>query len=76
MFGAGVEALGRSLLITGGQLAGSVTAQWLDRDGTALTGEFELLTGFVPGASVAFGLLLVFMPETRPTARLRKLIHR
>ena len=41
-------------MITGGQLAGSVTAQWFDRDGTALTGEFELLTGFVPGASTWF----------------------
>jgi len=54
VFGAGVDALGRSLVITGGQLAGSVTAQWFDRDGTALTGEFELLTGFVPGASTWF----------------------
>ena len=155
VFGAGLDALGRSLVITGGRLAGSVTAQWFDRDGTAPTGEFELLidscrdrppgsrprrdrlshrrrnlrharphagrgrhgdpgtadldgswkparqpaqlqlallagSGEVGGAlrlphrfrlpgrgwGVAFGLLLMFMPETRPIARLRKLIHR
>ena len=54
VFGAGVDALGRSLVITGGRLAGSVTAQWFDRDGTAPTGEFELLIGFVPGSSTWF----------------------
>lgn len=57
VFGAGVDVLGRALVVTGGSApfgAGSITAQWFDRNGTPLTGEFVLVTGFVPGSSTWF----------------------
>lgn len=57
MFGAGVDTAHRSLIITDGTArfgAGSISAQWFDRDGTALTKEFLLLSGFVPGPSTWF----------------------
>ncbi|TMA29053.1 MAG: hypothetical protein E6J78_03385 [Deltaproteobacteria bacterium] len=44
VFGAGVDTLGRSLVITG--RGSDITAQWFERDGTPLTGEFTLVTGF------------------------------
>jgi hypothetical protein len=57
VFGAGVDLLGRSLVITDGTSkfgGGTISAQWFDRDGTPLTGEFVLVTGFTPGASTWF----------------------
>jgi len=53
VFGAGVDVLGRSLVITGGA-SGSITAQWFDHDGTALTGEFTLIASFTPGQNTWF----------------------
>ena len=56
VFGAGVDNLGRTLVITGGSTAGSITAQWFDgdRNGTPLTGEFVLVTGFTAGQNTWF----------------------
>jgi len=57
VFGLGVDLLGRSLVITDGVSrfgGGTISAQWFDKDGGALTGEFVLLTGFSPGASTWF----------------------
>jgi hypothetical protein len=51
-----VDLLGRALVITDGRRfdAGTISAQWFDRDGTALTGEFVLVTAFTPGESTWF----------------------
>jgi len=57
VFGLGVDVLGRSLVITDGAPklgGGNITAQWFDKDGTAMTGEFVLLTGFVAGQATWF----------------------
>jgi hypothetical protein len=57
VFGAGVDLLGRSLVVTDGAAksgSGSISGQWFDRDGTALTGEFLLIRGFTPGPSTWF----------------------
>lgn len=56
VFGVGVDVLGRSLVITDGAglSGGTVSAQWFDTDGSALTGEFGLLTGFSAGSSTWF----------------------
>ncbi|HYY53509.1 MAG TPA: hypothetical protein VE755_11580, partial [Myxococcales bacterium] len=56
VYGAGVDALGRALVISNGSKFGSetISAQWFDRDGTALTGEFVLVTGFTAGESTWF----------------------
>ena len=54
VFGAGVDALSRALVITGGASAGTITAQWFDSNGMPLTGEFVLLTGFVPSNNTWF----------------------
>ena len=57
VFGLGVDSVGRSLIITDGAPAfgaGNISAQWFDRDGAALTGEFVLLSAFVPGPSTWF----------------------
>jgi hypothetical protein len=57
VFGLGVDVLGRSLVITDGGSrfgGGSVSAQWFDKDGVALTGEFALLTNFSAGSSTWF----------------------
>jgi hypothetical protein len=57
VFGLGVDVLGRSLVITDGAPGfggGNVSAQWFDKDGTALTGEFVLLTGVSAGSSTWF----------------------
>ena len=53
VFGAGVDNLGRSIVITGGG-NGTITAQWFDKNGTPLTGEFVLVTGFTPGQNTWF----------------------
>ena len=50
--GVGADSFNRALIITQG--AGAITAQWLDGDGTPLTGEFELIAGFQPGANTWF----------------------
>ena len=54
VFGLGVDLLGRSLVITAGPAGGEISAQWFEKDGSALTGEFTLLTGFSPGSSTWF----------------------
>jgi hypothetical protein len=57
VFGLGVDLLGRSLVITDGVprfAGGTISAQWFDKDGSALTAEFVLLTGFSPGPSTWF----------------------
>lgn len=57
VFGAGVDGQGRSLVITDGGPrfgAGTISAQWFERDGAALTSEFVLLQGFSPGAATWF----------------------
>lgn len=57
VFGLGVDLLGRSLVITDGGSrfgGGNISAQWFDRYGAALTGEFALLTNFSPGPSTWF----------------------
>jgi hypothetical protein len=56
VYGAGVDLLGRALVITDGMKFGpdTISAQWFDRDGTALTGEFVLVTGFTAAESTWF----------------------
>jgi hypothetical protein len=57
VFGLGVDVLGRSLVITNGVSRfgpGKISAEWFDKDGTALTGEFLLLSGFSAAASTWF----------------------
>lgn len=57
VFGAGVDAQGRSLVITDGGPrfgGGTISAQWFNRDGVALTGEFVLLQGFSAGVATWF----------------------
>jgi hypothetical protein len=57
VFGSGVDMLSRSLVITGGSAkfgGGAITGQWFDTDGRVMTGEFLLLSGFVPGSSTWF----------------------
>jgi hypothetical protein len=57
VFGAGVDSLGRALVITDGAPkfgGGNITAQWFDRDGKALTGEFVLVAGFTAGQATWF----------------------
>jgi hypothetical protein len=52
VFGVGVDVLRRSLVITDGAAAfggGRVSAQWFEKNGTPLTGEFVLLTGWSRG---------------------------
>jgi len=57
VFGTGVDLLGRSLVITDAtQKYGSeyVSAQWFERDGSPLTGEFVVVEGFNAGAATWF----------------------
>jgi len=57
VFGASVDLFGRSLVITDGAQkfgSGTISGQWFDGDGTPLTGEFLLVSGFSPGASTWF----------------------
>ncbi|GAC1535610.1 MAG: hypothetical protein NVS2B9_00970 [Myxococcales bacterium] len=52
VLGAGVDLLGRSLVVTDGAPkfgGGHISGQWFERDGTPLTGEFVLVRGFTPG---------------------------
>ena len=52
VFGAGVDILGRAIVITGS--GGDITAQWFDVSGSPLTGEFMLVKGFAAGSSTWF----------------------
>jgi len=57
VFGLGVDVLGRALVITDGARRfghNGISAQWFDRNGGALTGEFVLLAGFSAGPSTWF----------------------
>jgi hypothetical protein len=57
VFGVGVDLLHRSLVVTDGASrfgSGNISAQWFDKDGTSLTGEFVLLDGFSAGPSTWF----------------------
>jgi len=54
VFGLAVDAQDRVLVITGGTTAGTITGQWFDANGTALTGEFTLITGFQAGPNTWF----------------------
>jgi hypothetical protein len=56
VYGAGVDLLGRTLVVTNGEKFApeTISAQWFDRDGAALTGEFVLATGFTAGESTWF----------------------
>jgi hypothetical protein len=77
VLGLGVDLLGRSLILFDGAPAfgpGSISAQWLEKDGSPLTGEFLLLTGFSSGPSTWFettaligGGLLVRRMDGTPT---------
>jgi len=57
VFGAGVDLVGRTLVITDGRPTfgkGTISAQWFERDGRSVTGEFLLLSGFSAGESTWF----------------------
>jgi Divergent InlB B-repeat domain len=54
VYGAGVDTDNRSLVITGGAAAGTITGQWFDAQGNALTGEFTLRTNFTAGNNTWF----------------------
>jgi hypothetical protein len=57
VFGLGADLGGNALVIgdgTGRFGGGVISAQWFDRFARALTGEFVLLTSFVPGPSTWF----------------------
>ena len=57
VFGAGVDLLGRAVVIVDGSAtfgAGSIAAFWFAYDGTPMTGLFQALTGFVAGPSTWF----------------------
>ena len=53
MFGLGGDASDNVIVITGGG-SGSITAQWFDRQGNPLTGEFVVLASFSPGYNTWF----------------------
>ncbi len=56
-FGAGVDAMDRTIVITDGSAkfgAGAISAEWLGPDGAPLTGEFLLQASVVPGANTWF----------------------
>lgn len=56
VFGAGVDLLGKALVVTDGAPkfgSGAISAQWFV-DGKPVTGEFLLVSGFTPGASTWF----------------------
>ena len=55
--GLGVDVRSRSLVITDGASrfgSGTISAQWFDKDGVPLTGEFLLVAGFSAGQSTWF----------------------
>jgi len=57
VYGTGVDLLGRALVITDGRAKfgkGTISAQWFERDGRALTDEFALVSGFSAGESTWF----------------------
>lgn len=57
VFGLGVDGASRSLVITDGAPTfggGVISAQWFDRDGAPLTGEFVLLRAFSAGTATWF----------------------
>jgi hypothetical protein len=54
VFGLGTDVQNRALVVTDGAREGDVNAQWFDANGTALTGEFTLLSGFQPGRNTWF----------------------
>jgi len=57
VYGTGVDLLGRALVITDGREKfgkGTISAQWFERDGRALTDEFVLVSGFSAGESTWF----------------------
>jgi hypothetical protein len=57
VLGLGVDLLGRSLVITDGASTfgiGTISAQWFDRDGTSLTGEFPLVAPYAATQSTSF----------------------
>ena len=57
VFGVGVDLLHRSLVVTDGASrfgSGNISAQWFDKDGTSLTGEFVLLDGSGIKHSITF----------------------
>jgi hypothetical protein len=57
VYGTGVDLLGRALVITDGRAKfgrGTISAQWFERDGRALTDEFVLVSGFSAGESTWF----------------------
>jgi hypothetical protein len=57
VFGTGQDLFGNSIVITSGAAKfgeGTISAQWFNVDGTALTGEFLLLQNFVPGSNTWF----------------------
>jgi hypothetical protein len=53
VFGLGGDAQNRAIVITDGG-PGTITAQWFDSRGTALTGEFVILTNFQAGPNTWF----------------------
>ncbi|HWE25821.1 MAG TPA: hypothetical protein VG496_17915 [Myxococcales bacterium] len=54
--GLGVDVNGRTLAIQDGtaRCTGCIVAQWFDRDGATLTGQFTMLTGFSAGPATWF----------------------
>lgn len=57
VFGAGVDLLGRTVVIVDGSAtfgAGSFAAIWFAANGTPMTGLFQVLSGFVAGPSTWF----------------------
>jgi hypothetical protein len=53
VFGLGLDAQDRAIVITDGG-PGTITAQWFDGQGSALTGEFVILTNFGAGPNTWF----------------------
>jgi hypothetical protein len=57
VFGAGLDLASNALAIMDGSArwgAGAISAQWFSFSGTALTGEFLLISGFQPGPNTWF----------------------
>jgi hypothetical protein len=53
VFGLGCDMAGACIVITDGG-AGTISAQWFDTNGNALTGAFTLISGFAAGANTWF----------------------
>src|SRR5207244_15494 len=58
VFGLGVDLNDRVLVIQDGyaRCGGCIVAQWFERDGSPLTGQFTLFTGFSAGPATWFEL--------------------